>query len=43
LGVLVLGTDGPGAVLEVDGRQVLNNEELIREISARLPGSLARL
>jgi serine protease Do len=30
-------------VLDVEGRQVLNNEELIRDISARQPGSIARL
>jgi serine protease Do len=30
-------------VLDVEGRQVLNNEELIRDISARQPGSVARL
>ena len=30
-------------VLEVEGRQVLDNEELIRDISARQPGSVARL
>ena len=30
-------------ILEVDGEQMLSNEELIREISARLPGSVARL
>jgi serine protease Do len=30
-------------ILEVDGRQVLSNEELIRDISARQPGSVARL
>jgi serine protease Do len=30
-------------VLDVDGRQMLNNEELIRSISARPPGSVARL
>jgi serine protease Do len=30
-------------ILEVDGREVLNNEELIREIAARQPGTLARL
>ena len=30
-------------VVEVDGRQVANNEELIRNISARRPGTLARL
>jgi serine protease Do len=30
-------------ILEVDSRQVLNNEELIRDISARQPGSVARL
>jgi serine protease Do len=30
-------------VLEVEGREVLNNEELIRDISARQPGSVARL
>jgi serine protease Do len=30
-------------VLDVEGRQVLNNEELIRVISSRQPGSVARL
>jgi serine protease Do len=30
-------------ILEVDGRHVPNNEELIRDISARLPGTVARL
>jgi serine protease Do len=30
-------------ILEVEGRQVLNNEELIRDISARQPGTVARL
>jgi serine protease Do len=30
-------------VLDVEGRQVVNNEELIRDISARQPGSVARL
>jgi serine protease Do len=30
-------------VVGVDGEQVTNNEELIRDISARRPGSLARL
>ena len=30
-------------ILDVDGRQVLNNEELIRDISARQPGTVARL
>jgi serine protease Do len=30
-------------VLDVEGREVLNNEELIRDISARQPGSVARL
>jgi serine protease Do len=30
-------------VIEVEGRQVLDNEELIRDISARTPGSIARL
>jgi serine protease Do len=30
-------------VLDVEGRQVLNNEELIRDISARQPGTVARL
>ena len=30
-------------VVDVEGRQVLNNEELIRDISARPPGSVARL
>jgi serine protease Do len=30
-------------VLGVDGQRIVNNEELIRDISARRPGSLARL
>ena len=30
-------------ILEVDGRDVVTNEELIREISARQPGTIARL
>ncbi len=30
-------------VLDVEGRQVLNNEALIRDISARQPGSVAKL
>jgi serine protease Do len=30
-------------ILEVDGRQVHSNEDLIRDISARLPGTVARL
>jgi serine protease Do len=30
-------------ILEVEGRQVLSNEELIRDISSRQPGSVARL
>jgi len=30
-------------IVEVEGRQVINNEEVIRDISARQPGSLARL
>ncbi len=30
-------------VVDVEGRQVVNNEELIRDISARQPGSAARL
>jgi serine protease Do len=30
-------------ILDVDGREILDNEELIREISARRPGSVARL
>ena len=30
-------------IVEVEGRQVINNEELIRDISARQPGSVARL
>ena len=30
-------------IVEVDGRPVLTNEELIRDISARQPGSIARL
>ena len=29
-------------ILEVEGREVMNNEELIRDISARQPGSVAR-
>jgi serine protease Do len=30
-------------IIEVEGRQVMNNEEVIRDISARQPGSIARL
>src|SRR6185503_4843863 len=30
-------------IVEVEGRQVSNNEEVIRDISARQPGSVARL
>ena len=30
-------------IVEVDGRQVLTNEELIRDISARQPGTIVRL
>jgi serine protease Do len=30
-------------IIEVEGRQVMNNEEVIRDISSRQPGSLARL
>ena len=30
-------------IVEVEGRQVINNEEVIRDISARQPGSVARL
>ena len=30
-------------ILDVEGRQVLNNEELIRDISSRQPGTVARL
>jgi serine protease Do len=30
-------------ILSVEGRQVINNEEVIRDISARQPGSVARL
>jgi serine protease Do len=30
-------------IVEVEGRQVVNNEEVIRDISARQPGSVARL
>jgi serine protease Do len=30
-------------IVEVEGRQVLNNQELIRDISARQPGTVARL
>jgi serine protease Do len=30
-------------ILDVDGRQVLDNEELIRDISSRQPGTVARL
>jgi serine protease Do len=30
-------------IVEVEGRQVMNNEEVIRDISARQPGSVARL
>jgi len=30
-------------IVEVEGRQVLNNEELIRDISSRQPGTVARL
>jgi serine protease Do len=30
-------------IVEVEGRQVMNNEEVIRDISARQPGSIARL
>jgi serine protease Do len=30
-------------ILDVEGREILDNEELIREISARRPGSVARL
>ena len=30
-------------ILEVEGQRVLNNEELIRDISARQPGTVARL
>ena len=30
-------------ITEVEGRQVLNNEELIRDISSRQPGTVARL
>ena len=30
-------------IVEVDGRQVLNNEELIRDISSRKPGTVTRL
>ena len=30
-------------IVEVEGRQVINNEEVIRDISARQPGSVVRL
>src|SRR5688500_15164655 len=30
-------------IVEVEGRQVINNDEIIRDISARQPGSVARL
>ena len=30
-------------IVEVDGRQVMTNEELIRDISARQPGTIVRL
>ena len=30
-------------IVQVEGRQVINNEEVIRDISARQPGSVARL
>jgi serine protease Do len=30
-------------IVEVEGRQVINNEEVIRDISSRQPGSVARL
>ena len=30
-------------IVEVEGREVMNNEEVIRDISARQPGSVARL
>ena len=30
-------------IISVEGRQVINNEEVIRDISARQPGSIARL
>jgi serine protease Do len=30
-------------IIEVEGRQVMNNEEVIRDISSRQPGSIARL
>src|SRR5688500_3259672 len=30
-------------IVSVEGRQVINNEEVIRDISARQPGSIARL
>jgi serine protease Do len=30
-------------IVEVEGRQVINNEEVIRDISGRQPGSVARL
>ena len=30
-------------ILEVEGREVISNQELIRDISGRLPGSVARL
>ena len=30
-------------IVEVEGREVINNEEVIRDISARQPGSVARL
>jgi serine protease Do len=30
-------------IVDVEGRQVINNEEVIRDISARQPGSVARL
>jgi serine protease Do len=37
------GLNAYDIIVEVEGRQVINNEEVIRDISARQPGSVARL
>jgi serine protease Do len=37
------GLQAYDVIVEVEGRQVINNEEVIRDISARQPGSVARL
>jgi serine protease Do len=37
------GLQAYDVIVEIEGRQVINNEEVIRDISARQPGSVARL